>query len=734
MSVHARTWLGYLVLAVPGGLLWAQEVQRLENIEVIGNYENNIGTSDAASQGVVTPKMFRDRPVQRPGEVLETIPGLIISQHSGDGKANQYYLRGYNLDHGTDFATFVAGMPINMRTHAHGQGYTDLNFLIPELISRVDYHKGPYFAEDGDFASAGSARISYAESLPQNVASVTGGSFGYRRGLLLGAPQIGGGRLVYGLELVRNDGPWVHPNDFKKYNGVIRYAQGDLSAGFNVTAMGYDAKWNSSDQIAKRAVDSGLIDRFGAIDPTDGGKSSRYSLSTEWRKIRAQGRTEASAYAIRYKLNLFSNFTYFLDSSADGDQFEQADSRTIFGGEGSHTWFGKLGKIEMANKVGFQIRRDRIDPVALYSTVARSRVDKIGLFQDSNGNLLDAAGNPILDASANPISDPNDPRGVHYTIPAVTRQDRVTESSAALYFQNTVQWTQKFRTIAGVRDDIFKFQVDSSNPLNSGSKNASIFSPKLSMIFGPWAKTEYFLNYGRGFHSNDARGVTITVDPKSCAQPTGCQPVAAVTPLVRTEGYEAGLRSQVIPNLVSSLAVWRLKQASELLFTGDAGTTVPSRPSVRTGVEWEIHYIPRPWLILDVALAATRARFDDNDPQHIGTHIPGALNRAATAGITIDGLYGWFGSLQWRYFGPRPLIEDNSVHSQSTIVTNARAGYRFNKRWSAALDVFNLFNRAGSDVDYYYLSRITSNSPALNDIHFHPIDKRAVRFTISASF
>jgi outer membrane receptor protein involved in Fe transport len=254
------------------------------------------------------------------------------------------------------------------------------------------------------------------------------------------------------------------------------------------------------------------------------------------------------------------------------------------------------------------------------------------------------------------------------------------------------------------------------------------------MVFGPWAKTEYFVNYGRGFHSNDARGVTITVDPKSCAQPTGCQPVDAVTPLVRTVGYEAGLRTQIIPTVQSSVALWRLKQDSELLFTGDAGTTVASRPSIRTGLEWEIHYVPRPWLIVDLIYAKTRARFDDNDPDGIGTRIPGALETAATAAISVHNLNGWFGSVDWRYFGPRPLIEDNSVRSQSTIETNLKIGKRINKHWSATLDVFNLFNRVGSDVDYFYLSRITSTSPALNDIHFHPVDKRALRLTLTGYF
>ena len=682
----------------------AEEIQQLETIEVIGNYSNAVGTSDAASQGVVTPKMFENRPVYRPGEVLETIPGLVITQHSGDGKANQYFLRGYNLDHGTDFATFVAGMPINMRTHAHGQGWTDLNFLIPELISRVDYHKGTYFAEDGDFASAGSARISYAEGSKETSGSMTLGSFGYRRGLVVGGPTLGSGRLIYGLELVRNDGPWERPNEFRKYNGVLRYAQGDRSNGFNVTAMAYDGNWFATDQIAQRAVDSGLIGRFGSLDTTDGGIASRYSLSTEWRSTNDKGITAANLYVARHRLDLFSNFTYFLDSPTSGDQFEQTEKRTLLGGEASQTWFNKVGGRDMSNQVGVQLRHDNLDPVALYSTVARRRVDKL----DADGNI----------------------------IPAVTREDKIKESSIGLYYQNNFQWTEWFRTIAGVRADYYKFKVNSNRPENSGNKSDTLMSPKLSLIFGPWAKTEYFLNVGRGFHSNDARGTTITVDPKTgSTTDAGGNPVQKVDPLVRTVGAEIGVRTEIVPHVETSVALWRLRQDSELLFVGDAGVTEASRPSLRTGIELDLHYTPKPWLLFDFNVAATRARFDDGDPDGIGKRVPGAIERIMTTSVTIDDINGWFGNVQYRYFGPRPLIEDNSVRSASTILTNARVGYKFSKKWNLHFDVFNLFNRKGNDIDYFYRSRLAGEpSGGVDGIHFHPVDKRSSRLSLRGTF
>src|SRR5437763_6070707 len=298
-----------------------------EEIQVTGQYENAVGTSDAASAGRITSQVVEDRPVLRPGEVLELVPGLVITQHSGAGKANQYFLRGFNLDHGTDFLTTLDGMPLNLRTHAHGQGYTDLNFLIPELIQRLDYFKGPYFASKGDFASAGGADIQYAESLPHNLLEITGGSFLYGRALFAGSPELGGGKLLYGLELFHEDGPWDHPDDDRRVNGVLRYTRPIGDGEWGVTAMGYYGLWNSTDQIPRRAVESGLIDRFGAIDPTTGGSSHRFSLSADYQQGVAGGVLVA--------------------------------------------WSASTDAIALHATVGWEARHDRIDPVALYPTAAR---------------------------------------------------------------------------------------------------------------------------------------------------------------------------------------------------------------------------------------------------------------------------------------------------------------------------------------------------------------------------
>src|SRR5438128_10397194 len=274
-----------------------------EEIEVTGHYENAVGSSDAASAGRITNQLVEDRPILRPGEVLELVPGLVITQHSGAGKANQYFLRGFNLDHGTDFLTTLDGMPVNLRTHAHGQGYTDLNFLVPELVQRVDYYKGPYFASKGDFASAGAVDIRYAVSLPKNLVEVSGGSFLYGRTLFAGSPEVSDGKLLYALELFHNDGPWVDPDDYRRLNGVLRYSRRTGDAKWSVMAMGYYGLWNATDQIPQRGVQSGQIDRFGAIDPTDGGKTYRFSLSGEYQRDLGSPSFQASVYAVKYKLN-----------------------------------------------------------------------------------------------------------------------------------------------------------------------------------------------------------------------------------------------------------------------------------------------------------------------------------------------------------------------------------------------------------------------------------------------
>jgi outer membrane cobalamin receptor len=257
------------------------------------------GRADAASQGTVSGEALEHRPLPRPADVLEAVPGMVVTQHSGGGKANQYFLRGFNLDHGTDFAVQVDGMPVNLPSHAHGQGYADLNFLIPELVDHIHYRKGPYYADQGDFSAAGAAHLHLRRSLPSAFSELTAGSYGYRRALIGGNRELGDANLLGALELGAANGPWEHAEGLRKLNAVARYAKGGDRNGLSVTAMAYSSRWNATDQIPARAVDSGQLGRFGALDPSDGGESSRYSLSAQWSKSEGNAATRANVYLIR---------------------------------------------------------------------------------------------------------------------------------------------------------------------------------------------------------------------------------------------------------------------------------------------------------------------------------------------------------------------------------------------------------------------------------------------------
>ncbi|MFT3666704.1 TonB-dependent receptor [Piscinibacter sp.] len=649
------------------------QAPELERVEITArHYDNAVGTSDAASQGAVRAELLKSRPALRPGEVLEFVPGVIVTQHSGDGKANQYFLRGFNLDHGTDFATTVNGLPVNMPTHGHGQGYSDLNFLMPELVDRIEYRKGPYFARNGDFAAAGSADIEYRRTLDAPFAALTLGERQYRRLVGGGSAGVGEGlQLLGAVELMRNDGPWVVPERLRKANALLTLSGGTRAEGWSGSLMAYDAKWDSTDQIPQRAMDAGL-DRFGSLDPSDGGNSRRASLSGEWHRDTGSGASRFAAYAIDYRLKLFSNFTYALERPATGDQFSQQDRRTIYGFSASHAVDHMLGRFAARSEVGVQLRHDRIR-VGLFDTAAREIV-------------------------------------------ATTRDDEVRQTQLGVYGQTTVALTPWLRGIAGLRADGARFEVDGlSDAANSGRASDHLLSSKLSLVLGPWRRTEFFLNAGRGFHSNDARGVVVDAPG-----------------LVAARGLEVGARSEWLPGLQSSLALWKLDVDSELVYVGDAGATEPNRPSTRRGIEWNNRYLPLPWLLLDADLAWTHARFADADPA--GRRIPNAVDKVASLAVSVRELGPWSASLQWRYLGSGALVEDNSVRSKSSLTTNLRIARRLGAKAELTLDVFNLFDRKVDDIQYFYESQLPDEAAPVADRHIHPAEPRTLRLTLRADF
>ena len=500
----------------------------------------------------------------------------------------------------------------------------------------------------------------------------------------------GAGNLLYAVELFTNDGPWEIPENYRKYNGVLRYSQGNRDDGFSLTGMAYRGDWTSTDQVAKRAIDGGYINRFGTLDPTTGGETYRYSLSGDWARRGTDSQSLANVWWLKSGLDLWSNFQYCLNDFAangncdTGDQFKQAERRQAGGFTASHAIFDRWGGFDVENSFGILGRIDRIRPVGLYNTVNR------------------IAWNTV-------------------------REDRVTQRNLSLWAQNETRWSSWFRTVAGLRGEAYDFTVDANLPDNSGKASDQMLTPKFSMIFGPWRKSEFYLNYGQGFHSNDARGTTIRVDPAD-----GVTPVDRVQPLVRTTGYEAGVRSEPLAGWQTTLALWQLQSDSELLFVGDAGTTEASRPSRRYGVEWNNLYLPTSWLAFDADLAWSHAQFTDGDP--VGKYIPGAVQTTANVGLTIDQLGPWFGALRWRYFGPRPLVEDNTVRSASSSLTNLRVGYRLSPRTQVSIDVFNLFDNDVNDIEYWYDSQLPNETAPVFDRHIHPAEPRTIRLTFAHRF
>lgn len=674
-----------------------------------------------ASQITVPGVDLRSRPVTRPGEVLEAVPGLIVTQHSGEGKANQYFLRGYNLDHGTDLAIWVDDVPVNMRTHGHGQGYADLNWLMPETINALYVRKGPYFADEGDFSSVGNLRISLIDSVPKAIAQMTAGSFGYRRLFGMDSAKAGDGTLFVAGEAGTYNGPWVNPDDAGKVNGLLRYSQGTALEGLSITGMAYSNKWSSTDQVPQRAITSGQIPLYGTENPTDGGITSRFALSARAAGTDDAASWKANAYVVRSELDLFNDFTYFLSNPVLGDQFHQHDARVMTGANASRTLTETFAGLPVQTTFGIQTRYDAID-VALTDTFQRSFLSNV-------------------------------------------RSDRVGEGSVGVYAETAINWTSWLKTIVGWRGDYCDATVNSLfDANNSGHVNAAIGSPKFRMVVGPFNSTEFFFGAGYGMHSNDARGATITEEPTDPATKVSVSPL-----LVRTKGAEVGVRSKIIPGLDTSVSVFILDQASELIFQGDTGDTVASRPSRHYGVEWTNKYTPNSWLAVDAELALTHARFlgFDSDQAALyaslagfpqaqignapGNYIPNAPAMVVSAGVTLGEKTGPFGTLRWRYLGSSPLTEDNAFRSPATSVVNGRIGYRFDNGWSVHLDLLNLLNASGNQITYAYGSLIKTDNlyglcfpvqtvPAavcrngVMDYVLHPIEPLAIRLTVAGQF
>ncbi|MGN6828061.1 TonB-dependent receptor [Paucibacter sp. M5-1] len=678
-----------------------QATQQLDTVQVHGRAA--LGAAGSASEGELGVERLALRPLLRPAELLEAMPGMTVTQHSGDGKANQYFLRGFNLDHGSDFAGFVLGMPVNMPSHGHGQGYMDLNFLIPELVDSLRYRKGAFDAEDGDFATTGAARIGYMNMVERPYALLSAGPHGYRRGLAAGSTKIGGDWTLLGAaEGSRYDGPWEQPEDISRRNLVLRLSRGDERNGINLNALSYSADWLATDHVPERAIIGGEngpeIGRYGALQAGDGGHTHRRSLSAGWAyKQGDSGQWRGHLWAIDYRLNLFSNFSGFI-SGPEGDQMEQQDHRRVYGGDIRQQLPANWLPADQALSWGLQWRHDRIAGVGLYQTVERQRVNTV-------------------------------------------REDRVKQSSLGAFAQLESRWGERLRSVAGLRWDTLRARVTPTggefNIDNGGRATQSQFSPKLGLIARASADTELYAHWARAFRSNDVRGATTTINPADGSANE------RLPLLARTTSTELGLRTKLAPQWTSSLALWQANLASELVFVGDAGVTEARGASRRVGLEWSNDVqIGRDWLI-DADIAWSRARFVQPVENEFGSgrEVPNAVPVSASMSLNWQPGGPWSSGLKLRYLGAYALEETGSRKSRAVFTANWRLGYQVNQHWQLGLDVLNLFDTKSNDIEYWGAACTRAEGPGcgdggegINGRLVHPMEPRALRLSLRGSF
>jgi outer membrane receptor protein involved in Fe transport len=670
-----------------------------------------LGVAATASQGAVTQKELELRPVYRVGQLLESTPGLVVTVHSGEGKANQYLLRGFNLDHGTDIANFIDDMPINRPTNTHGQGYSDLNFEIPELAQGLDYTKGPYYASVGDFGAVASTHLKLANEVPDQIA-VAGGSLGVYNVFLGGTQKFtDDDRLVGGLYYGHVDGPFDHPDNFRKSAAELRYSHGDTADGYSLTGMYYKGDGNFTTDQPLRAINEGLIDRFGTLDPTDGNSSERISLSGHYGATGDGWKFASSAYFIHARMTLWNDFTHFLDDPVHGDQEQQDETRDTFGGQAALTLDHQFGSIDNQLVGGLQVRRDTAF-VDRRHTEARQTLPTCSVAQ-ADGPTLQA---PNTNGACN--------------------ADNVKLLDLGPYLEDTTRWTPWLRTILGLRDEYYQASDHSLISGFSGTGHESLLQPKGSIVLGPFYQTEFYLSAGKGFHSDDVRGVFGTVPLE------GIPGLAGKTPfLAPATGEEIGLRTDIIPKVKIQVAVFQEDFQSELAYDADAGEDTASAPSRRQGIELSGEYHPFSWIEMNADLAFSKARYRA-DAQTLanfgldGPFIANAPSFIGSFGILVDNLGPWFGGLQWRDLGKYPISDgDEFPQDKGYSEINVDVGYKINPKLKVQLSVFNLLNTKADAAAYFYTSRLPGEpADGVAGFQVHPLEPISAVFKVTALF
>jgi outer membrane receptor protein involved in Fe transport len=684
-----------------------------ETIVVTASRANLIGKAATASQGAITQEELDLRPVYRVGQLLESVPGLVVTVHSGEGKANQYLLRGFNLDHGTDLANFVDDMPVNRPTNAHGQGYSDLNFVIPEIVQGVTYTKGPYYPSIGDFGAVGSEHMVLADDLPNHVAASIG-TLGSEEFVAGGTYHFDADDRLWGVAAVSHlDGPFTHPDNFRKVDLAARFSHGTESDGYSVTAMFYKGQGRNTTDQPLRAIQDGLISQYGSLDPTDGSDSNRWSLSGHYGVTGDDWDIKVNAYYIHSTMTLWNDFTHYLFDPVNGDQEQQDETRTTLGGAIAYKRYMNFGDIESETTIGGQ---ERYDDEYIDRRHTRDRV-VLSYCNDGDGDYS--------------IGD--------YRCTG----DRVQLNDIAPYIENTTHWLPWLRTIIGAREDYTAATDRSLVEAVDASTDEFLFQPKGSIVIGPWHDTEFYYSAGKGFHSDDVRGVIGSVPLEGTQLSVGKVPLMA-----KAFGQEIGIRNASIPDLQIQFVAFREDFSSELIYDQDVGQDQASAPSRRQGLELSAQYHPFSCLELNTDLAATHARYFKGATTLAsvyritgGGYIANAPNFIGSFGALVDNLGNWFGGLQERVLGSYPLTDGPSYPRASGYAeTNVDIGYKVSPGLKVQFSIYNLLDTRAYAAEYYYATNINAAEVArygtsgVSDYQVHPLEPRSVRFTVTASF
>jgi outer membrane cobalamin receptor len=683
----------------------------VSEVVVTASRADLLGAAISASQGSVTAKEVELRPIYRVGQLYETVPGLVVTAHSGEGKANQYLLRGFNLDHGTDFASFVDDMPVNRPTNAHGQGYSDQNFLMPQIVSGIDYTKGPYYADIGDFGAVGSAHVHLANDLANQVQGAVGTS-GDEDLFAAGAHRFDGDDRVWAAaDLGHLDGPWSPPSEFNRVNFTTRFSHGADADGFSLTGMYYKSAGRLETDQSVHAIQDGLIGRYGTLDPSDRSQSERYSLSGHYGALLGDWKLTSNVYAIHSAMTLWNDFTHDLFDPVNGDQEQQDETRNTYGADVALTRAFDIGSIHSVTTIGLQ---DRDDDVYLDRRHTRDRVAL------DYCELANSAG-----TAATPYTAEN----------GACSADNVQLNDLGVYLQTVTHWTSWLRTAFGLREEDYSASDRSLTEGTNGSTSQALLQPKGSLIFGPFYKTEVYLSGGEGFHSDDAREVFHTVPYEGTTVPFTPQLLAKAT------SEEAGLRTDLIAKLQVQLAVFQEDFSSEQLYDQDQGEDQASAPSRRQGVEASAQYHPTPWLELNTDLAWSKARYRGalGELKQVygveGPYIANAPSFISSLGVLVDNLGPWYGGLQWRDLGPYPVNDgENDPQDKGYSEVNLDWGYKVNATYKVQATIYNLCDTKADAGAYYYTSRLAPNGPEVTGLQVHPLEPISVRLAVTASF